>query len=321
MKKAAGFLEKYRSFAISAHANPEGDAIGSILGLAHVLEAMGKKAWAYSQDPVPPNLEFLPGADRVIREVADIPEVEAVVCLDCGDIDRPGTAFREFVRGKPLINIDHHGTNSMFGDINWVDPQASSVGEMIVRLAQEMKADVPAAAAINLYTAILTDTGSFQYSNTTPRALAAAADMIAAGAAPEQAAENYYHSRPASHLKMQALVLATLEFNRDCTMGDVVVTEPMFKETGTGPEAVEGLVNIITDARSARVAVLYRQTGPDKWKVSMRSKGEVDVAAVASRHAGGGHRNAAGFSISGTIDEVKGLVRAEIEKILDSNGG
>jgi phosphoesterase RecJ-like protein len=316
MEQAIEFIRRHRSFALAAHLNPEGDAIGATLGLAHLLRSLGKEAHPFNADGVPAVLRFLPGAQELIRDAAALPKVEAVIVLDAGDADRPGPAFKQFMAGRPVLNIDHHRTNTDFGQVNWVDPSASSTGEMIVVMARAMDAPVSPDAALCLYTAILTDTGSFQFSNTTPRALSAAADMIAAGARPELAADNYYHARPASHLALLALSLATLEFNPAFSRGDAAVTSAMFQKTATGPEAAEGIINMITDVESVRIAVLFRQTGAGEWKVSLRSKGSLDVAALANTHGGGGHKNAAGCKLEGALAEVKKIIREEVEKML-----
>ncbi|HUT55797.1 MAG TPA: bifunctional oligoribonuclease/PAP phosphatase NrnA [bacterium] len=316
MQQAIEFIRRHRSFALAAHLNPEGDAIGATLGLALILRAIGKQAYAFNGDGVPAVLRFLPGATGLIRDASALPAAEAVIALDAGDADRPGPEFKKFMHGRPVLNIDHHQTNSRFGQVNWVDPQASSTGEMIAIMAQAMAAPISPDAALCLYTAILTDTGSFQFSNTTPRALRAAADMVALGASPESAADNYYHARPAPHLALLALTMATLEFNPGSTRGDVAVTAAMFKQTGTGPEAAEGVINMITDVESVKVAILFRETDPNVWKVSLRSKGALDVAGLANRHGGGGHKNAAGCKLEGELGEVKKIIREEVEKLL-----
>lgn len=316
MKKAIEFIRSHSSFALSAHQNPEGDAIGSLLGLTAILRALGKTAVAYSRDPVPANCAFLPGVNAIARAAGALAPARAFIALDCGDLDRTGPDFVVAAAGKPLLNLDHHATNSKFGTTNWVDPQASSAGEMVARLAAGLGAMVPADAALCLYTAMLTDTGSYQYSNTRAETLRRAADMIEAGARPELAADRYYHARPAGHVLLLARALATLELAPDGHFGDATITTEMFRETGAGPDAAEGIINVITDVETLRVAAVFRQTGPTAWKVSLRSKGAVDVAALAAAHGGGGHKNAAGCSATGSIHEVRARFRAAIELLL-----
>lgn len=316
MKTAIEFIRAHSSFALSAHQNPEGDAIGAVLGLAAILRALGKTAVAYSRDPVPANCAFMPGAEDITRDPASLAGPQAFIALDCGDLDRTGPDFAAAAAGKPLLDLDHHATNSRFGTVNWVDPEASSTGEMVVRLAAALGVRVPPGAALCLYTAILTDTGSFQFSNVRPASLRAAAEMVEAGAHPEIAADRYYHAKPAAHLLLLARVLSTLELSPDRLYGDATLTSEIFRETGAGPDAAEGIINLITDVETVRVAVLYRQTGADAWKVSLRSKGAVDVAALAQMHGGGGHKNAAGCSVAGSLGEVRARIRGEIELLL-----
>ncbi len=317
IEKAAEFIFAYDSFVAASHLNPEGDAIGALLGIKLVLESMGKTCYAYNGDPVPENTAFLPATRDIIRNIEEVPPVQAAIVLDCGDMERPGKDFVSFAGSLPLLNIDHHRTNTLFGDVNWVEPHASSTGEMIAKLVRHVDAEVTPDAALALYTAILTDTGSFQYDNTTAEALHAAARMVSAGARPEVAADNYYHKIPARNLLLLARCLDTLEFNSAQTRADMTLTSEMFEKTGTVPEAAEGFVNYITDVATVKAAALIREEGPSSWKISMRSKGEVDVAEPARRHKGGGHRNAAGFRMQGNLEEVKKLVRSEIDRELE----
>jgi len=261
MNDAVKFISQYRTFVLAAHINPEGDAIGSALGLARILVDLGKTAAAYTRDPVPKAVSFLPGAETAIRDVAALPPAEAVIVLDCGDLERAGKEFAGQIRGRPTLNLDHHRTNTRFGQANWVDPEASSTGEMITLLAQAMKLRISPAAATCLYTAILTDTGSFQFSNTTPRALRAAADLIEAGASAAAVADYYYHSKPASHLLLLAQTLSTLDFNPDFSRGEAELSLDMFKKARAGSDASEGIINWINDVETVKVSILYRQAG------------------------------------------------------------
>jgi len=316
MKKAIEFINQRDSFIIAAHANPDGDAIGSLLGLGIILQDLGKTCLQASPSPVPPNCRFLPGADRVRTGPTPDFKPEAAIVLDCGELERVGQQLVPTIKGLPILNLDHHRTNERFGAVNWVEPDFSSTGQMIHQLARAMNAPLSPEAALCLYTAILTDTGSFRFSNTSPQALAAAADLVKAGADPERAALNYYHQKPAGQLKLFALSLATLEFNPQATRADLVATLDMFKRTGTGTEAAEGLVNALMDVDTVRVGVLFRESEPGKWKASLRSKGDLDVARIAEKHEGGGHRNAAGCALAGELSEVKTKIREEIEKLL-----
>ncbi len=314
--QARDFILSHDSFVVCAHLNPDGDAIGSTLALCRALRALAKKAHAFNGDPAPDNCLFLPGAAGMARDASSLPEVEAVIMLDSGDPDRAGPEMEALISRLPCLNLDHHGTNSMYGSVNWVEGHAGSTGEMVVSLLRELGAPVDPEAAICLYTAIMTDTGSFQFGNTSPETLRAAADMIEAGARPEAAAEGYYKSRPVSHLFLTARCLSTLHFDESLRKGEAILTTEMFEETGTDGSAAEGIINMILDTRTGEVAALYRQTGPDSWKVSLRSKGDLDVASVARSFGGGGHKNAAGCSIKGNLEDVRRRVNEVLDTIL-----
>jgi len=318
MNRAIEFISRYRSFALAAHRNPEGDAIGSLLAVRHLLQGLGKSALAYSGDPAPAFLSWLPGADRMLFEIKALEGAEAVIVLDCGDLERPGEEFRQFAASRPTLNIDHHQTNTHFGTVNWVDAAASSTGEMIALLARTMKVRLSPEIATCLYCAILTDTGSFQFPNTTARALELASEMIAAGAKPQVIANHYYHAQPVSRLLLLSRCLATLEFSHDFSQGELVITLEMFERSGAGPDAAEGIINFLMDVATVKVAVLYRQSGSQEWKVSLRSKGELDVAGLCEGFGGGGHKNAAGCRLSGSLAEVKKTVRENVAKLLHS---
>jgi bifunctional oligoribonuclease and PAP phosphatase NrnA len=316
LEQAVAFINTYDSFAVSAHQNPEGDALGATLGLCSILRGLGKTAHAFNPDPVPAIMRFLPGAKSVLHAVSAIPPVDAVIVLDCGDRDRTGADFKQFMKPKPVLNIDHHQTNTAFGEKNWVEPTASSTGEMIVALAEALDAKIGRDAALCLYTAILTDTGSFNFSNTSAGALYAAAEMVEAGAKPEVAAGNYYHAKPAGYLLLLADFLATLSFNPAQTMGEAVLRLASYARTATGPDTSENFINFISDVQTVKVAVCYRENDDGQWKVSFRAKGEVDVAQLASAFGGGGHKNAAGCTIPGTLEEVQKRVREAVEKVI-----
>jgi bifunctional oligoribonuclease and PAP phosphatase NrnA len=316
IEQALAFIAQYDSFVISAHQNPEGDAIGATLGLGAILRKIGKTAQPFNPDPVPLMCAFMPGAKTILHAVADIPPVEAVIVVDCGDPDRTGPEFKAYLKDKPVLNIDHHDTNTAFGSANWVEPQASSTGEMIVTLAGELGAKILPEPALCLYTAILTDTGSFQFSNTSARTLEAAAELVAAGADPERAATYYYHRKSAGYLMLMADFLATLQFNPGATVGEAVLTRQNYERAQAGPDASENFINLILDVASVKIAVFFRERGDDEWKVSFRAKGQADIARIAVSFGGGGHPNAAGCTIKGTLEEVQKRVRETVEAAL-----
>jgi bifunctional oligoribonuclease and PAP phosphatase NrnA len=320
MKQAIDFIKKYQSFAVTCHINPDGDAAGSILGLAHVLRDMGKTVYVYNRDSISRNLTFLSGIEELIRDIKLVPQVQAAIVLDSGELGRTGEDFEKFSKSVPVLNIDHHETNTKFGDVNWVMPDKSSVGEMLTEMIIEMGEEIGPEAAMSFYTSIITDTGSFQFSNTGAQTLHAAANLVERGADPEKASTEYYHKKPASHLMLLSKCLQTLEFNVDFTRGDLVLTSQIFREASTDGSASDGIINLIMDVETVKVAITYRQLEQKKWKISMRSNGEVDVASFAGMFGGGGHKRAAGCTVLEDLDSVKKQIREEAEKRIRAIG-
>jgi len=319
MREAKEFINRYHSFVVSTHVGPDGDAIGAMLGLIEILLNLGKEGRPFNEDALPDSLAFLPGSEKIIHSANDLPPARAVIVLDCGDEDRPGPGMRTYIGKRPVLNIDHHTTNTVFGDANWVDPKASSTSEMIVELAHAQNARVSADAATCLYTGILTDTGSFHYGNTTEKTMRVAAEMVGAGANPEAVASNCYHSQPPGRLGLLTKFMNAMEYGSDNRRADSTLTLEDYKEFNAGPDLSENFINILTDVGEVRVAVFYRQIGEASWKVSMRAKGEVDVSAIAKGHGGGGHKNAAGCNMSGSIDQVKKQIRDQVDKLLEGD--
>ena len=321
-------LDRLRSaplLAVAAHQNPEGDALGATLAVTLWLRAQGRDARAYNVDPVPGFLRFLPGADTVTRNLEDLGDPPLVVIVDCGDLARTGKAFEKFAQGREIINIDHHDTNAGFGALNLVRPQASSASEIVYDLVTAEGRPVAVDVAWNLYTGILMDTGSFRFPNTTPAALRIASELVAAGVDPARVARETLDTQPAGKLKLLARVLSTLEFDPGPGLSGVVemfLTRQMFSETGTQAEDAEGLINHPASVEKIKVAVLYRQLDAERWKVSLRSRVPndggpgINVAKIAEAFGGGGHRLAAGATVSGSLDQVRKLVHAQLAPAL-----
>ena len=309
-------LQAAQSFLIVTHQNPDGDAVGSSLGLRFVLEGLGKRATVVLSEGVPYRYRYLSGADEVVPALPAGARFDATVVLDTGELQRVGAELPgPELRGR-LINIDHHATNSGFAEVTWRDERASSVGEMIHALAGLLGAKVTAEVAAALFCAVLTDTGSFRFSNTTPAALHAAAELVAAGARPEIASSAIFFSHPAGRLSLMARVLATLEVVADGRIASVCISPEMFEAVGGDASWVDEFVDFPRSIAGVEVAVLLRDHSPGKVKISLRSRGQVDVARIAEGFGGGGHRPAAGATIDGTLDEVRRRIHAVIEEAL-----
>jgi phosphoesterase RecJ-like protein len=305
-------LERHRRVLISTHVSPEGDALGSALALAHALRGVGKEALVVNRDPVPRLLDFLP-ADGLYRQV-DRPEegYDVLVVVDCGDLER--TALFHERRPPLIINIDHHVTNKRFGQINWVDPGAAATAVMIAALLGDLQIGLSKEIALCLYTALMTETGSFKYSNTTPAVFRLAAELAERGVQPAWVSHQIYERNTVNRLKLLGAVLERLEMSADRTVAWVTLPAGLFTRTGTTAEDAEDFVNYPRSLTETEVAILLRDAEPGRVKVSFRSSGEVDVAAIASQFGGGGHRKAAGCTVAGTLDTIKPKVVEAAER-------
>jgi bifunctional oligoribonuclease and PAP phosphatase NrnA len=297
-------LDGRERFLVATHVDPDGDALGSAFALAFALTALGKDSTVYLRDKIPYRYEFLPKPANMVHEVPAT-GYDAVIVVDCGDLFRVGEALAA-VRGSAyFVNIDHHETNEAFGDVNIVDERASSTAEVLYGILKSLSVRFDFNIAVNLYTAVLTDTGSFRYESTTSEAFSICEEMTRFGVRPSYVAGEVYECHPKERFQLLRLVLETLEtFNGD-RIATAYVTQSMFERTGTNREYTEGFVEYLKEIRGVEVACLVREVATGQYKVSMRSKDGVDVASVASSFGGGGHERAAGCTITGDIEAVK----------------
>ncbi len=301
---------------ISTHQNPEGDAIGSTLALALALESLGKSVRVLTQDPVPETLAFLPGAEKITHQAPADGRFDIAFSVDCGDRARLGEEFGKVKGFGRVINIDHHVSNDFFGDLNLVDPGASSASEIIYDLIRALPAPFSKEVAENIYTGILTDTGSFHYSNTSAKTHAVARACLLAGVGPWEVAQKVYDTQPLSRLRLLPRVLDTMEFSEDGRVSSVMVTQQMLKETGATVAMTEDFINFPRSIQGVEVALLFREVTPEKYRVSMRSRGAVDVARIAGKFQGGGHPAASGCTVEGTFSAVKAKVLEAVRAVL-----
>ena len=310
-------INKGKRFLVISHLNPEGDAIGSLLGMALALRAGGKEAVAYLEDDLPEMFDFLPGADMIVHDLAGLGPFDATIAVDCGQMERLGPKFVSFDGKGTLINVDHHATNDSFGEINVIDPEASAAGEMVFDLINAAGIDIDKGIATNLYVAIHTDTGSFRYSCSTPGAFKAAGELVSLGADPWEVSTHVYENLPFKRFLLLGRVLSTMDVVEydGVLVASLLVTNDMLEATGAGRELSDGFVNYARSVEGVEVGMLFKEpessNGP--CKVSLRSKGKVDVAAVAARFKGGGHKNAAGCTIEGTLETTKEKVLAALK--------
>lgn len=307
-------IEKGRNFLITSHVRLDGDALGSELALYHMLGDLGKMAVVYNQDNTPGHYLFLPGAEKIVQELDSIEQYDVAFILDCSELDRVGRQAEKIGRIKDLINIDHHYSNGGFCALRMLDVEASSTGEMLFRLMQEMQVKLTKNICTNLYAAILTDTGGFRYSNTRPDTLWAAGKLVENGADPQWISENIYESDPPEKLKLLAKVMESLSIDLKRKVCSLVVTKDDLQETGASMEHTDGFVDLPRSIRGVEIAMLYSQIDEKLFKLSLRSKGKVNVERIARMFGGGGHLNAAACQIEGCISSVKAQVTEALEK-------
>ena len=306
--------EKSR-FLIACHENPEGDAIGSELALALALRKMGKTATVLNSDPVPGNLAFLPGADTVVAE-ADGSTHEVAVVVDCGSPERTGRVETELRKCPFLVNIDHHSTNDAQGDFCLIDTEAAAAAILVHRILVALGAAIDRDIAVNIYAAILTDTGSFRYSNASPEAFRIAGDMVRTGIDPREVAERIYETQTAEKLGLLGRILGSLELASGGRIAAITTRKEDLRDFSATRDHLEGFINYPRSIIGVEVAAAFREEDAGEFRVSLRSKGRVDVSAVAAALGGGGHRNAAGCTVRGPLDEVKRRVFGMLEAAL-----
>ena len=309
-------LRDNKTFFLTTHVNPDGDAIGSLGALALILEDLGKQVVAYCQDEIPGFLRFLPYSERIVREIPGSKRFDLAVVLDCGELDRIGNAAEALQQVEKIIHIDHHSSSDDFGQLNLVRPECSSTAEILYEIFQAIPASLSLEAAENIYTAVLTDTGSFRFANTTARALDIAAEMVALGVAPDKIASEVYDSISPERLRLLALSLNTLTLRANGRLATMQVSRGMLEETKTSVMDTDGFVNYPRGINTAEMAIFFREMDPGKVNVSLRSRGRLNVAEFARNYDGGGHHNAAAFRAEGSLTEVVEEVLAAAEKFI-----
>jgi bifunctional oligoribonuclease and PAP phosphatase NrnA len=308
-------LQRQR-FVISSHGRPDGDAIGSQLAMALALKALGKTVRVIDRDPPPPPLLDFPGVGDI--EVAPTVEGEfdAAIVMECGSLARTGVSGLErfFV-----INIDHHPGNATYGAINWFDEGAAACGEMVFDLIEALQVPLTPEIATHIYITILTDTGGFHFSHITPRTFEICRRCTEAGAQPEAIARAVYDSSTLGRLKLMGAVLHNLEFEAGGRLACSHVSLQLLEDTASTPDDSDGLINLPLTVKEVVAVAFFKEIEPAVYRISLRSKGDVDVNLVAKTFGGGGHKNAAGCSMNGRYPEVRQRLVAELTHALDAH--
>jgi len=308
---------------IASHTNPDGDAIGSLLAVGLALDSLNKKTVLFNESPIPAVYRFLPIIELIEHESKDSCAFDTAVILDCGNIQRLGRSAETVSRIPVIINIDHHMTNTRFGTCRLIDVSACSTAEIAYGIIKKMGIRINEAIAASIYTGILTDTGSFRFSNTNKAAFTICEEMIGCGVNPYEVAQHVYGKYSLGRIRLLNLALDSIEISENRKLSMMTVTQDMIEETGTQPEDVDGLINYARRIEDVKLAALiheekmnsHQSNDLKNFHVSLRSDGSVDVAAIATSFGGGGHASAAGFDIETTLDAIKARIIGFSEKL------
>ncbi len=316
-------LNKSSRVLIVSHKDPDGDAIGALLATGLAMEKLGKQTVMFNESPIPAVYRFLPMVNRIRHTLGESQKFDTAIVLDCGGMGRIGNAASLVEEIPVVINIDHHTTNTRFGDLQAIDTEACATAEIVYRLLTKMNVAIDKAIASGIYTGILTDTGSFRFSNTNRAAFTICDEMVGIGVSPSIVAQHVYGTYSIGRIKLLNLALDSIEISRNGLLSIMTVTKQMFQETGTHHEDADGLINYARRIRDVKVAALIHELensgdnakAAQRFHVSLRSDEGVDVARIASEFGGGGHAAAAGFSIDATLPELKKKIISLSEKL------
>ncbi|MCK5595295.1 bifunctional oligoribonuclease/PAP phosphatase NrnA [bacterium] len=320
MDRIAEQIARHKKFLITTHVYPDGDAVGSQIALFILLKRMGKEVKLINSFPLPARYKFLPNSGLIKHNInATLPNSELAFVLDVGSKGRLGNMREHINNIKTVINIDHHLGNDCFGTINWIDSRMSSVGELIFHLYKHMKLEIRKPEAICLYTAIVTDTGSFQYSNTSVETHLAVSELLKTGIDHTWICNQIYKNIPVSKLKLLQLALETLSFDAKGKIGYMFITSDMYSKARATEEDSEEIVEYARNVKGVEVGILFKQHSKGNIKISFRSRSKIDVRKIASKFGGGGHHNAAACTVNGELKVVlKNIMRATILELESS---
>jgi phosphoesterase RecJ-like protein len=309
-------IRSRQRFVITSHARPDGDAIGSQVAMALALRQLRKDVEMVAADAAPPQFETFPAVGDIKVTPSVHGQFDAAIVMECGDLSRTGVeGFEKYF----VINIDHHPGNKSYGAINWFNPGAAACGEMVFDLIMALGVTLTPEIATHIYITILTDTGGFHFSHITPHTFDICRQCTEAGAKPEAIARAVYDSSTMGRLRLIGAVLHNLEFEHGGRAAVAALTLNLLRETGSTHEDSDGLINMPLTVKEVQAVAFFKEIAPDNFRISLRSKGTVDVNRVASVFGGGGHKNAAGCTLSGPYAEVRARLMAELTQVLSAD--
>ncbi|MBA3948496.1 MAG: bifunctional oligoribonuclease/PAP phosphatase NrnA [Acidobacteria bacterium] len=308
-------IRSRRTFLLTSHARPDGDSIGSQLAMAYALDALGKQVRIVNADAAPSAYEGFAGMDRI--EI--LPKVEGdydgLIVMECGDLTRPGV---EGLDGRFTINIDHHIGNTGYGDVNWFDEQAAACTEMVYMVIQALGVSLTREMALHLYLGVLTDTGSFRHGSMSARTFEIARACVAAGVDPAATARQVFDSNSIGKLRLIGSMLDAMQLEAGGRVAVLRMSDALLEATGATMDDTEGLINMPLTARHVQAVILIKTA--DGGRVSLRSKGAIDVRSVAVKHGGGGHKNAAGLTLEGPTEVAERALIEEVVAVVQASG-
>lgn len=319
-ERALKIIESHEDFLLTTHLNPDGDGLGCESALSLALTCLGKRVTVINAHATPGQYDFLPAVETFIVAPAQDRVHEVAIFLECPDEARAGGVVPIPGGARELINLDHHVFNTRYGTVNLVDPTAAAVGEQVWELLLALDCPVDKGMAIGIYTAISTDTGHFKYASVTPRTHRTVAQLLELGLEVGYLNEQIYERTPAEGLHLLARALCGVRYNAARNVGWFTVTRQMLDETGARDNQTENFVNYVRAVNGVDVAVFFLETASGQVKVSLRSRGRVDVSTVAHRLGGGGHTRAAGALLPGPLEATQARVLAVVESSLNGKG-
>lgn len=318
LAEARRFIEQHDHFLVVSHVNPDGDAASSTFAMGWLLDHLGKTFTMVNENAIPEKFAYMWGYDRLVA-LANLPDTNtfrAVISVDCADESRMGLVRERFSPNVPLLNIDHHPTNDYFGEAQLIREDAAATVELLFDLAVQLNIPMTKELADCIYTGLLTDTGGFRYSNTSPEVMRIASDLLQHGVQGYQLAEALLEKITRTHIAVLQKALGTLSFAFDHKVSWISVSLEAIRTTNATPDDLEGLIQYPRNIEGVEVGLLFKQVDSDKVKVSFRSAGSVDVAQVAKSFGGGGHVRASGCTMEGELNQVVEQVVAEVGRAL-----